>query len=72
MKVKKVSIFIKSQKQIEGNMDDKDDQKPLSRGALRKRCAENMQQIHRRTPMSKCNFKKAMVYVVCHTGTGNY
>ena len=29
-----------------------------SRGALKKSCSENMQQIYRRTPMRKCNFNK--------------
>ena len=33
-------------------------QKQLSRGVLRKRCSENMQQIYRRTPMPKCDFNK--------------
>ena len=33
-------------------------QKQSSRGVLRKRCSENMQQIYRRTPMSKCGFNK--------------
>ena len=33
-------------------------QKQPSRGVLRKRCSENMQQIYRRTPMSKCEFNK--------------
>ena len=28
------------------------------RGVLKKRCPENMQQIYRRTPMSKCDFNK--------------
>ena len=28
------------------------------RGALRKRCSENMQQIYRRTPIPKCDFNK--------------
>ena len=28
------------------------------KGALRKRCFENMQQIYRRTPMPKCDFNK--------------
>ena len=28
------------------------------RGVLRKSCFENMQQIYRRTPMSKCDFNK--------------
>ena len=27
-------------------------------GILRKRCSENMQQIYRITPMSKCDFNK--------------
>ena len=31
-------------------------QKQPSRGVLRKRCSENMQQIYRRTPMPKCDF----------------
>ena len=30
-------------------------QKQPSRGVLKKRCSENMQQIYRRTPMPKCN-----------------
>ena len=29
-----------------------------SRGVLRKRCSENMQQIYRRAPMPKCDFNK--------------
>ena len=33
-------------------------QKQPSRGVLRKRCSENMQQIYRRTPMSKGDFNK--------------
>ena len=33
-------------------------QKQPSRGVLRKRCSENMQQMYRRTPMSKCDFNK--------------
>ena len=33
-------------------------QKQPSRGALKKRCSENMQQIYRRTPMPKCDFNK--------------
>ena len=33
-------------------------QKQPSRGVLRKRCSENMQQIYRRTPMPKCDFNK--------------
>ena len=34
--------------------------KQPSRGVLRKMCSENMQQIYRRTPMSKCDFNKAI------------
>ena len=33
-------------------------QKQPSRGVLRKRCSENMQQIYRRTSMSKCELNK--------------
>ena len=33
-------------------------QKQLSRGAPGTRCSGNMQQIYRRTPMSKCDFDK--------------
>ena len=33
-------------------------QKHPSRGALRKRCSEKMQEIYRRTPMPKCDFSK--------------
>ena len=32
--------------------------KEPSRGVLRKRCSENLQQIYRRTPMPKCDFNK--------------
>ena len=30
-------------------------------GVLRKRCSENMQQIYRRIPMSKCDFKTTLL-----------
>ena len=33
-------------------------QKQPSRGVLKKRCFENMQQIYMRTPMPKCDFNK--------------
>ena len=33
-------------------------QKQLPRGVSRKKCSENMQQIYRITPMSKCDFNK--------------
>ena len=32
--------------------------KQPSRGVLRKKCSENMQQIYRRTPMPKCDLNK--------------
>ena len=34
------------------------EQKQPCRGVLRKRCSENMQQIYRRIPMSKCDFNE--------------
>ena len=34
-------------------------QKQPTRGVLKKRCYENMQQIYRRTPMPKSDFNKA-------------
>ena len=33
-------------------------EKQSSRGVLKKRCSENMQQIYKRTPMAKCDFDK--------------
>ena len=36
-------------------------QKQPPRGALWKRCSENMQQIYRRTSMAKCNFNKLLL-----------
>ena len=33
-------------------------QKQPSRGVLKKRCSENIQEIYRRTPMPKCGFSK--------------
>ena len=35
--------------------------KQTSRGVLIRECSENMQQIYRKTPMSKCNFNKVTV-----------
>ena len=40
-------------------------QKQPSRGVLRKSCSENMQQIYRRTPMSKCDFNKVAKQCEC-------
>ena len=37
---------------------NKKSQEQPPRGVLKKRCSENMQQIYRRTPMSKCDFNK--------------
>ena len=36
-----------------------------TRGVLKKRCSENMQQIHRRTLIPKCDFNK--VAIACYT-----
>ena len=44
--------------QVKGLDVKKIQQKHPSRDVLRKRCSEIMQQIYRRTPMSKCEFKK--------------
>ena len=38
-------------------------QKQPSRGVLRKRCSENMQQIYRRTPIPKCDFNKVALQI---------
>ena len=43
------SLKVSSQKKV---------QKQFSRGALRKGCSENMQQIYRRTPMLESDFNK--------------
>ena len=40
-------------------------QEQPSRGVLKKRCSENMQQIYRRTPMPKCNFNKVALQLYC-------
>ena len=37
---------------------DHQNQKQTSRGAFKKRCSENIQQIYKRTPMPKCDFNK--------------
>ena len=39
-----------------------------SRGVLRKRCSENMQEIYRRTPMPTCDFNK--IAIKSHCGMG--
>ena len=39
-------------------------QKQPSRAVLRKKCSENMQQIYRRAPMSKCDFSKVTKQVI--------
>ena len=38
--------------------------KQPSRGVLRKRCSESIQQIYRRAPMLKCNFNKVARNVI--------
>ena len=39
--------------------------KQLSRGLLRKRCSENIQQIYRRTPIMKCDYNKVAMRLCC-------
>ena len=43
-----------------GNLQIVDNEawKQPSKGVLRKRCSENIKQIYRKTPMSKCDFNK--------------
>ena len=48
----------------------KKNQKQPSRGILRKRCSENIQQIYRRTPMPKCDFNKVLGLVHWCFGIG--
>ena len=46
-------------------------QKQPFRGVLRKRCCENMQQIYRRTSMSRCDFNKVTKHFIeFHFGIG--
>ena len=49
-------------------------QKQPSRGVLRKRRSENMQQFYRRTPMPKCDLLKSLQlycnFVESHFGMG--
>ena len=37
-------------------------EKQPSRGVLRKKCSENVQQIYWRTPMRKCDFNKVALH----------
>ena len=46
-------------------------QKQPPRGALRKSCSENMQQIYWRTPKPKCDFNKVANYFAVISGTAN-
>ena len=43
-------------------------QKQPSRGVLRKRCSENIQQIHRRASMAKCHFNKVAYEITLRHG----
>ena len=43
-------------------------QKQPSRGILRKRCSENMQQNYRRTPKPKCDFNKVPIEITFRIG----
>ena len=45
-------------------------QKQLRRGVLIKRCSENLQQIYRKTPISKCDFNKIGKKVKPHFAKG--
>ena len=45
-------------------------QKQPPRGVLRKRCAENMQRIYRRSSMPKCNFNYFATSLISHFGMG--
>ena len=45
-------------------------QKQSTRGVLRERCSENMQQIYSRTPMSKCDVKCKATLLKPHFGMG--
>ena len=45
-------------------------QKQSSRGFLRKRCSENIQQIYRRTPMPKCDFNKVALQLYWNHTSG--
>ena len=40
-------------------------QKQPSRGVLKRRCSENVEQINRRTPMSKSDFNKVAKQLCC-------
>ena len=40
--------------------------KQPSRGVLIKRCSKNMQEIHRRTPLPKCDFNKVGLQLFCN------
>ena len=53
-----VSWGIEREHWLEMSCDGAAAQKQPSRGVLRKRCSENMQQIYMRTPMPKCDFNK--------------
>ena len=43
-------------------------QKQPSRGVLRKKYSENMQQIYRRTPIRKCDFNKVALHFALQHG----
>ena len=47
-----------------------DNQKLLSRGVLRKKYSENMQQIYSRTPLPKCDFNKVANNLKLHFSMG--
>ena len=48
----------------------RDNQKQPSRGALKKRCSENTQQMYSKTPMPKCDFNSFATFMKSHFGMG--
>ena len=44
------------------SLEANNSQKQPSRGVLKKRFSENMQQIYRRIPMSRCDFNKVALH----------
>ena len=55
---KTICLLRKFQQSLPRKISNHNLQKQPSRGALIKRCSENMQKIYRRTPMPKCDFNK--------------
>ena len=58
VEIQKTSILQQSSPKIRFKWNPPFVQKQPSRGVLRKRCSENIQQICKRKPMPKCNFNR--------------